>query len=150
MKWMVAVLALLLAACGSGGGTSGGSSTTTEAPAVKFAQCMRDNGVDIPDPGPDADKLGGLTGVDRNSPAFKPAMEACKQYLPGGGDLSKMDEKQLERLREFARCMREQGVDMPDPDPNGGKPDLGQVDRNSPAFRTALEACQGKITELVK
>ncbi len=61
---------------------------------VKFAQCMRSHGVNIPDPTPGG--AGGGFGfarqfgsVDRNSPAFQAASKACASLRPrfgrGGG-----------------------------------------------------------------
>ncbi|MFD9949761.1 hypothetical protein ACFWYW_03425 [Nonomuraea sp. NPDC059023] len=128
------------------------SATTTADPqeqARKFAQCMRDNGIDMPDPDPNA-KMGGLKIdiKDVNKEAFKKASEACKQYRPfrDRADLSPED---LERLRGYAACMRENGVDMPDPDPNGGfggkRPALNADD---PAFKKAVEACRAKFPQL--
>jgi hypothetical protein len=58
---------------------------------LEFAQCMRDEGIDFPDPqfsgggvtvqigGPDGD------GIDPSSEAFQAAQEACGELLPGGG-----------------------------------------------------------------
>ena len=49
---------------------------------LKFASCMRSNGVpNFPDP-----QNGRLTitGVDPNSPQFQAAMQACRKLLPGG------------------------------------------------------------------
>jgi hypothetical protein len=58
--------------------------------ALKFAQCMRRNGVDVPDPETSsggAIKLrkggGGGGGPDIASPAFKRAQEECQKLLPG-------------------------------------------------------------------
>ncbi|MER5772585.1 hypothetical protein [Streptomyces sp. NPDC001985] len=53
---------------------------------VKFAQCMRKNGLsDFPDPSTDGGViLGQDTGVDPKSEQFKKADEACKQYKPQG------------------------------------------------------------------
>ncbi|MBB5960020.1 hypothetical protein FHS29_006642 [Saccharothrix tamanrassetensis] len=152
---MAAALALLLGACGSGGdpggSTSGPDTGTSDGQGVEFAKCMRDNGVDVPDQGPDGGKLGALAGADRSNPAFKDALAACEEHLPGGGDLSTSDPERLERLREFAKCMREHGVDMPDPDPSGAKlGGAGKLDRDSPAFKAALEACQDKLPELIR
>ncbi|MFQ5555086.1 MAG: hypothetical protein ACE5GC_06925 [Acidimicrobiia bacterium] len=55
-----------------------------------FAACMRDNGFDMPDPDltftPDPGRGGGPFGiVDRDDPAFQPALEACGDNLPGVG-----------------------------------------------------------------
>ncbi len=61
---------------------------------VKFAECMRSHGVNIPDPtsgGPGGFGLGrSLRSIDRNSPAFKTAFTACGSLRPrfggrGGG-----------------------------------------------------------------
>lgn len=53
--------------------------------ALKYAKCMRSNGV----PGfPDPNAQGGLElkgdQVNPNSPQFQAAQNACKQYQPGG------------------------------------------------------------------
>jgi hypothetical protein len=109
---------------------------------------MRDNGIDMPDPDPGG-RPGGLGKVDRADPDYERAVDACREFLPGGGDLSKLDPAQLDRLREFTRCMRDNGIDTPDPDPDGGKPGgLAAIDRGSPAFQAALEACQDKLPVL--
>jgi hypothetical protein len=55
---------------------------------VKFAECMRAHGVDIPDPTPGAGVGGGfglrraITPALRNSPAFQTALPACASKLP--------------------------------------------------------------------
>jgi hypothetical protein len=56
---------------------------------VKFAECMRSHGVNIPDP---TNNGGGAFGfrqafraVDRNSPAFRSALTACRSTLPRRG-----------------------------------------------------------------
>lgn len=53
---------------------------------VKFAECMRSHGIDIPDPTTSA---GGGFGIlrqipssERNSPAFRSAVQACSTNLP--------------------------------------------------------------------
>jgi hypothetical protein len=109
---------------------------------------MRDNGVDVPDPGPDGTFGDAMGKIDRTSAAFQKAMEACKKHLPGGGDLSKLDPKMVDQLRQFTQCMRDNGVNVPDPDPNSPTLGLGafaDLDRNSPAVQKALEACKDKI-----
>ncbi|MEU4447175.1 hypothetical protein AB0K14_37510 [Actinosynnema sp. NPDC050801] len=147
------LLALALTGCGTVGAApsappSSSAAMSQEDRLREFARCMRDNGVDVPDPEPGG-KPGGFGKVDRTDPDFERAREACRELLPGGGDLSKLDPEQLDRLREFTRCMRDNGVDVPDPDPNGGKMSgLGKVDRDSPAFRAALDACRDKLPVL--
>src|SRR5689334_19406100 len=98
-----AALALTVTGCGtsspgngvaSAGGTAAPSASASAAAASndgrQFAQCMRDHGVNMPDPDPNG-QIDKNAQVDRNSPAFRTAAEACKQFLPYGGDLSKMD-----------------------------------------------------------
>ena len=60
--------------------------------ALKFAQCMRDNGVnDFPDPTPDAPlidttKIPSLAGKEpRNDPGLKAAMEKCRNMSAASG-----------------------------------------------------------------
>jgi len=117
----------------------------------EFAQCMRDNGIpDFPDPGPD----GQVTdpNFDRGkllSDAGKKAFAACRDLAPNGGEQRQLDAAEQEQLREWAACMRDNGVDMPDPDPNGGG-FLGLteqgIDLEDPKFQAAFEACKGKFT----
>lgn len=60
------------------------------AKTLKYAQCMRDNGIsDFPDPNED----GGIavqnepgSDLDPNSAQYQAADKACKQYLPEGGE----------------------------------------------------------------
>ncbi|KOX26506.1 hypothetical protein ADK67_16010 [Saccharothrix sp. NRRL B-16348] len=150
---VLAALALALTACGSGGAEVAAPSSSSvamsqEERSREFAKCMRDNGVDVPDPEPGG-KPGGFGKVDRTDPDFERATDACREFLPGGGDLSKLDPAKLDQLRVFAQCMRDNGIDVPDPDPNGGKlTGLGQLDRNTPAFRSALDVCRDKLPEL--
>jgi hypothetical protein len=165
-----AMLALAgAAACGrsganSGVATAGGKTSASAHPSASvdreeqaraFAQCMRDHGVDMPDPdtnggpgGPINIKVSG--GPSSNMDA---AMEACKDKLPNGGNPPSMDPQQQEQLRAFAQCMRDHGVDMPDPDPNAGGlkitksggPNSGGVNPDDPTFQAAQQACQDKL-----
>ena len=58
-----------------------------------------------------------------------------------------------ETMLEFAACMREHGVDMPDPDLSGGggrmlfRAGADGVDPQSPTFQKAQEACQEILEE---
>jgi hypothetical protein len=67
---------------------------TARQQLVKFAQCMRSHGVDVPDPTTSGGAGGGGFGIgrafgsaDRNSPAFQTALKACSSLRPrfGGG-----------------------------------------------------------------
>jgi hypothetical protein len=120
----VAMVALIGAGCSDEPAENGGASNANagQKQAVRFAQCMRDNGVsEFPDP----DASGELTvdgvlngsSIDSDAPAWKKAIGACKDLQPPGftGDEDVSDEEQQVRL-EFAQCMRDNGVeDFPDP-----------------------------------
>jgi hypothetical protein len=126
-RWPLAALAmvaLIAAGCSDEPDENGGAGNTNAdyEKAVKFSECMRDNGVaEFPDP----EASGGLTidgvlngsSLDPSTPAWKAAMGACKDLQPPGftGDQEVSAEEQETRL-EFAQCMRENGVkDFPDP-----------------------------------
>jgi hypothetical protein len=119
------MVALIGAGCSNEPAENGSAGNTNAAyseKAVKFAECMRDNGVgEFPDP----DASGELTidgvlngsSLDPSTPAWKEAIGACKDLQPPGftGDEEVSDEEQEVRL-EFAQCMRDNGVeDFPDP-----------------------------------
>lgn len=144
---------------------------TDEERLLAFAECMRENGVDFPDPVVEADGTvtfgfrpgggGGLqTGRDADLPA---ARDACSGMLgglafgpgPGGSDLIELQD----RLLEFARCMRDNGVDMGDPDlsrfgPGGNDDDqpggpfgVIEIDGDDPDLDAAFEVCQQQLPQ---
>lgn len=110
------------AAATQGAVSSGLSRTaTTRAKAVKFAECMRANGVGA---FPDPDASGALTidavangsSLDTSSAAFKQALSACKDLEPSGFTGHQRSSQEQEAALEFARCIRDNGVrDFPDP-----------------------------------
>ena len=88
---------------------------------MKFAECMRHNGVSrFPDP----DASGGLTidgvvngsSLDPNTPAWKRAISACKDLQPSGFTGHTRSAKEQTAALKFAQCIRDNGVkDFPDP-----------------------------------
>lgn len=144
-----------LAACGGAKdeavATAGGARPAVSASAAvdkqeqgrKFAACMRENGVDMPDPEPGQAMRAEMAKVDKAK--LQVAMEACKSLLPGGGEALQLDPQQVEQLRALSKCMRENGVeDFPEPDDTGKlRLDGNLADlRTSPQFQTALEKCR--------
>jgi hypothetical protein len=159
MRRALIATALALVATGCGGGQSGtGVASVTAASAEpvasatatadraeqgrKFAQCMREHGIPMEDPG--ADGGGGLSTVikDVDKKKLRDATEACRAHVPVK-DRAQADPEQVDKLRELARCMRENGVDMPDPAPDGRFPSgaMRGFTRDDPAFEKAFEAC---------
>jgi hypothetical protein len=195
---LAALAAFTLGACGSGGddasdgvaslddGAADDASTGSAAPTattepvdqeealLEFAACMRENGVDMPDPQLDDDggvriQIGGAEPEPgQGQPAdVDAAMEECRDLMPRGpvernGEQFDPTEMQDELLA-FAQCMRDHGVDMPDPefgedgrievgsvtdsadDEGSGGPVLagpfGTLDLGDPATEAAFAAC---------
>lgn len=159
----VAIVALLAACGGSSGGagdgvaslgsgpstTAGDTSTATGEgaldpadAALQYAQCMREHGVDMPDPQINADGSGGGViavnsegdgtgdgdvhfgtsdgaGIDVDGEVFQEAQEACQPIMDqavGSVDVDPEREAEMrEQMLEYAQCMRDHGVDFPDP-----------------------------------
>jgi hypothetical protein len=152
----LAIFLPVLAACGGSDDSSGGSGAAAGGGAagkdsdqyVKYAQCMRQNGVpQWPDP-VDGTKFrmprgsDGTSLVDPNSPQFKAASQKCKSLAPPGWDGSSRQDPAIQaRALKYAQCMRKNGVPQ-FPDPQGGALDTGDVDLNSPQFKAAAQKCQ--------
>lgn len=151
-------LALTVSACGaagSGTGVSGaGGSQDPDAAALSWAKCMRKNGVDIPDPKPHVGDEHGNVGLapglggpmpGNDAKAFSAAKAACAHYAKdmGGAAGEGFTEKDKQRMVDFARCMREHGVNMPDPDLDGRDGQVGvEIEPDDPDFEAAREACR--------
>jgi hypothetical protein len=150
---LLAAAALGIAACGDAeepAATAASSEDDTRQAQLKFAECMREQGVNFPDPGAD-----GGTKVqvksETEAEAFQAASEACKEFREAARpELSEADQQEFkERALEHARCMREHGIDMPDPEfsAEGGvrmRLDRGNgIDPGSPEFQAAQEECGG-------
>jgi hypothetical protein len=127
--------------------------TTTGTPgmdALRFAQCMRENGIpEWQDPEPSSGNAGGPARTAVQAPEgvdpelLGEAMESCKQYLPEGGPGGSQagTEEQQEGLLRYAQCMRDHGLaDFPDPDEYGLRIPPG-IDPESEEFTVANDAC---------
>lgn len=140
-RWRMAVLAgmfALVSACGAvgGDGADGVASVSTPkstAPSEgggsgnekddvdqmrKYAKCMRDHGVDMPDPEVNSD--GGVTMqgpavAEADEGKMRKANEACRELLPNGGAPPKMTAEDIDAMRETAQCLRDRGYDVTDP-----------------------------------
>jgi hypothetical protein len=122
----LAMVAVISAGCGGTGSAGTGSSgssgaATTREKAMRFSECMRENGVsDFPDP----DASGAFTietiangsSVDTSSVVFTRALTACEDVEPPGFYGETRSPEQQEAALEFAQCIRDHGVkDFPDP-----------------------------------
>lgn len=161
-RWIAgAVLAgVAIAACGATGTPSATVTNGSSAPNpdfLKFAKCMRANGVpNMPDTG----NIPVGSGVDPSTPAFQRAVQTCKRLLPGGGPPGHATEQQKQHMVATAECMRGHGVSgFPDPITATHPPSNPQdysiaqragdlwllvpstIDVSSPAFKQAASAC---------
>ncbi|TDC51782.1 hypothetical protein E1212_11300 [Jiangella ureilytica] len=154
--------ALLLGGCGgdaggaevaSAGGTAAAAAPTEEGEqdqdeqALEFAECLRENGVDAPDPQPG--QRGGFGGFgdamsDVDEETLQAAMDACRDLAPTFDRERDLTPEQQEQMLELTECLREQGIDVPDPGAGGfgggGGGGLGDIDRDE--LDAAREACR--------
>jgi hypothetical protein len=145
-------MAAVISACGSSAPAGTGSNTAADAQiAVRFAECMRSNGVsDFPDPGASGkltiDAVANGSSLDTNSPAFKQALSACKALEPAGFTGSKRSFRQQQAALKFAECIRKNGVsDFPDPTSNGPLIDTNRIPSAAqPGGMSALHAAMQK------
>jgi hypothetical protein len=148
-------MAGMLAACGSSadngsddGVASLGSTTTSpdgdeqttetsldpQEAMLAYTECMRDEGIDMPDPQFSEDGSGGgmvisreASGEEGQGPAFdmdseefQAAEEKCSPIMEAAIGSIEVDPEQQAEMREqmleYAQCMRDQGIDFPDPE----------------------------------
>jgi uncharacterized protein (DUF305 family) len=145
----IVAVALTAGACGGSGHGTGVASlanshaTTTvkkskeaakqemQDASLAFARCMRQHGVDMPDPTfTDNGNGGGGFAIKQAGPggggarpadatmqaaqtACKPIMDKAEQDMPRPSPQEQA--KMRDRALKFAKCMRAHGIDMPDP-----------------------------------
>ena len=154
----LAMVALLSAACSNAAAETRTTSNTNASPrdeAVKFAACMRANGVrEFPDPDASGtltiDGIANGSSLDTSSAAFKQAIAACKDLQPAGFVGRKRTAQEQENALKFAQCIRDNGVkDFPDPTPDGPLVDTNRIPSAAgrggpsiPGLREAMEKCR--------
>jgi hypothetical protein len=151
--WLVALTLALcvvgLAACGGGSGSGGGESASDEEAALEFTECLRAHGVEVEDPKPGQQNI---EVGDSSDPTTKKALTACNGKLGSAGqELSSSEAGEFrEGALALARCFREEGIDMGDPEfvgPGKFHLDIEGIDTSSPAFEAARQACANKLPE---
>lgn len=156
---LVALVALITG-CGSSAPASTGSSNSSGDPAaanaqkgVKFAECMRRNGVSqFPDPNASGkltiDAVANGSSINTSTPAFTQALSACKKLEPAGFTGGTRSPLQQQAGLRFAQCIRQNGVhDFPDPTPNSPLVDTNRIPSTSqPGGMSALHAAMQKCS----
>jgi hypothetical protein len=166
---IIATVAFALPAAAFGGGPSatiaGGSANARAATlfrstniqkALAYSHCMRAHGVlKFPDPNSSGmiPKVG-LQQLGVSDTVFQAAQRVCQHLLPNSGQSSQAwDQKALNALWKFARCLRSHGVpNWPDPlaESDPGQPGTPGFPRNfppglntnSPVVKNAMHTCQ--------
>ena len=144
---------LFLVACGAEEDPSKPASAQTQEAKnrkamLDLARCMRENGVDMPDP-----EFNGGRVTQRmkggNPDKMRAAEKACEKYRSQikAPEMSASEKEEFKKAAlANARCMREHGIDFPDPvfDPNGGarvKIDK-RLNPEGAKFQAAQKACE--------
>ena len=137
----------------SGSSSTAASHTSTVTPherAVKFSECMRENGYpDFPDP-----KASGefpSFGISVSPAVWTRALRACKELQPPGSFSAHLSPKQLSAAVRFAQCIRANGV-KDFPDPVNGQPlvDTTRIpSANRPGGLTILNAAMQKCGKVL-
>jgi hypothetical protein len=142
----------LISACGSNAtaqtaGIGGGSGTAAaHEQAVKFAECIRSNGVsEFPDPDASGQFAYGIPSesspLDPTSPAWQKAIGACKPLEPSSFMPTSFTPAQLAARLKFAQCVRANGVpSFPDPTSNGPLVDVNGG-QSIPGLHAAIQKC---------
>ncbi len=125
---------------------------SVEAAWLDYAQCLRDNGLAVSDPVVDGkgivQKPEPVGETQLGKEKLNDAYEVCGKLLEGV-TFEKEDSfsaEYIDGLLELAQCLRNQGIEVDDPDASAEKPglNLGETikkDWDSPAMLKAREVC---------
>ena len=140
--------------------------TDPEQALLKFAQCMRENGLpDFVDPTVDATgavqwrQMFANSGIDPASDDFQQGLDVCRHHFEGlafGGDGGGFNLTEVQdTLLGFAQCLRTEGIEVDDPElsrlvtgtgDNPGTRLFGEAfDPTDPDVQDAVEACRGEL-----
>ncbi|MFB7260180.1 hypothetical protein [Streptomyces nojiriensis] len=121
--------------------SGGGGSETVADNAVKMRQCLREHGMDVPDPEPGQDPRGMTLGGDSDPQKMQEAMKACGMSTGSGAGKEPTQEEKDKEL-EWIRCMRENGIALKDPEYNGGMKSATEIPKGQEkAFEEARKKC---------
>ncbi|MBT1675126.1 hypothetical protein [Curtobacterium aurantiacum] len=141
----VVLLPAVLTGCSSGGPGGGPTDTTgTAAAGVTLAECMRDRGYDMPDPGNGGPtvQLSAPDGVDEEQ--YRDDLTGCLDDTAGAGeaDAAKPAPGMAGKALEAAACIREHGFsDYPD-DEEGW---IAYQPEDEAAFDEVARSCDDRV-----
>ena len=147
----------MFGACGSDGGGASSepdSAAARDAARLKLNECLRRNGVDVQEGPAPGGGGGAAVRIGGRRDEIEKAMNGpCKKLQQAAfADISPEDRQEFEdAFQKFAQCMREHGVDLPEPTTSsaGGGPVRSgvRIDGDDPDFQEAQKACGDKLPE---
>ncbi|MFC8509844.1 hypothetical protein ACFU3J_29490 [Streptomyces sp. NPDC057411] len=148
---LAAAVALLTAACSGsapGGSNSGGGSEEGKKAdqAFEHRKCLREHGLDVPEPKPGEKGVGLTIGGDGMSKEkMEAAFKACQDKAGGAGFGKEPTQADKDKALAYARCMRENGFNMPDPKFDGNAQQALPIPQGAEKqkFDKAAKACEG-------
>lgn len=145
--------------------TQGEAKKTDEEIATDFTECMREEGFELPDPELNADGSVNVEAIRDNliaDPNFdfqsrktQQSIEKCVPLLEGATFVQQLTGEELvefqDNLLQFAECLRENGLDVPDPDfndgTNGVRTMLAEIDLTDSKVQATIAECQSTFTD---
>ncbi|MEU6820374.1 hypothetical protein ABZ921_07075 [Streptomyces atriruber] len=149
-----AALALFAGACSSGSDSGSGSGSSDSADggkgadadkAFKERECLRKNGLKVPEPKSGEDSRGITIGGDMSKEKMEAAMKKCG--MGGGSKGGGVSQADKDKMLKYAQCMRKNGFNMPDPKFDGGAMQAQPMPKGAEAkkMEKAAEACKGIV-----
>lgn len=132
----------------SGGGDSASApSNESDSSRVRLTQCLREQGIDVPDDIAE----GGPPPADLDEDALAEALEGpCAKFrADASGDFSDSEQQEYQDdLDAYGQCMRDEGIDFPDIDLDAGPPTaLHTLDQTDPDVQAANEQCADQLPQ---
>jgi hypothetical protein len=127
-------------------GAKPGEGDSKGGDVAAFGKCMRDAGFSW---WPDPDNSGRINatppaGVQVDEEKLSQAQQDCSSKYMNPGQAPAMSAEDIETLKGYSKCMRDNGLaNFPDPDANGNIDLSGaKIQDNTPEWKKASEACQ--------
>ena len=102
-------------AASAGGGQAGSQDQRFQEGRLKYARCMREHGVEMPDPKPNE----GMPAIAAGDEKTMRADKACAKLMPVNPNAPD-DATRQKQMVALAKCMRAHGIPMSDPKPGEG------------------------------
>ncbi len=106
--FLAAAVPLLVLTLGAAGPAAATPQTDPDEQGGQIAQCLRDHGVDVPEQPADGERTTFTIGPDARE-----ALEACAPH--GLGRPVEVDPAVRAQMQEFVECLRDNGVELPEP-----------------------------------